>query len=131
MKNFKIINDVVIFNTTPHKINFLVDDDTVVEIDSDPAFIVNAKAVEKKVDDLFVTTVFNGTDEGKTIIDSINDFASESFPDKHCVIVGSMIAAQSYPEKVVAMVPAKGFERVPPNEKKMNPRKFTVFPKQA
>ena len=43
------------------------------------------------------------------------------------VIVGSLIAAQAYKGRVVAMVAAAGFERVPPAEKRMRDDKFTVF----
>ncbi|MBT9174333.1 MAG: hypothetical protein DDT21_02747 [Syntrophomonadaceae bacterium] len=43
------------------------------------------------------------------------------------VILGSIIAAQAYPGRVLAMVPAAGFERVPPAEKRMRDDKFTTF----
>jgi len=49
--------------------------------------------------------------------------------DKHgenILLIGSIIAAQSYPG-VLAMVPAPGYERVPPAEKRMRPDKFTIF----
>jgi len=43
------------------------------------------------------------------------------------VIIGSIIAAQAFPGRVLAMVPATGFERVPPAEKRMRDDKFTTF----
>lgn len=43
------------------------------------------------------------------------------------VIVGSIIAAQAFPGRVMAMVPVPGFERVPPAEKRMRDDKFTTF----
>ena len=43
------------------------------------------------------------------------------------VIIGSIIAAQAFPGRVLAMVPAPGFERVPPAEKRMRDDKFTTF----
>jgi len=43
------------------------------------------------------------------------------------IIVGSIIAAQAFPGRVLAMVPAPGFERVPPDQKKMRDDKFTTF----
>jgi hypothetical protein len=43
------------------------------------------------------------------------------------IIVGSIIAAQAFPGRVLAMVPVAGFERVPPAEKRMRDYKFTVF----
>ena len=49
-------------------------------------------------------------------------YGSEGF-----VIVGSIITAQAFPERVCAMVPVPGFERVPPEEKLVRTDKFTVF----
>ena len=43
------------------------------------------------------------------------------------LIVGSLIAAQAFPGRVVAMIAADGFERVPPDQKRMRDDKFTVF----
>ena len=43
------------------------------------------------------------------------------------LIVGSLIAAQAFPGRVVAIVAAVGFERVPPDQKRMRDDKFTVF----
>lgn len=43
------------------------------------------------------------------------------------IVVGSIIAAQAYPGDVCAMIPAEGFERVPPEQKKMRPDKFTIY----
>ena len=42
-------------------------------------------------------------------------------------IIGSIIAAQAFPGRVLAMVPAPGFERVPPAEKRMRADKFSIF----
>ena len=43
------------------------------------------------------------------------------------IIVGSIIAAQAFPGRVVALIPVAGFERVPPAEKRMRDDKFTIF----
>ncbi|MBT9145629.1 MAG: hypothetical protein DDT42_01503 [candidate division WS2 bacterium] len=43
------------------------------------------------------------------------------------ILAGSIIAAQAFPGRVFAMVPAPGFERVPPAEKRMRDDKFTTF----
>jgi hypothetical protein len=43
------------------------------------------------------------------------------------VVLGSIIAAQAFPGRVLALTPAPGFERVPPSEKKMRADKFTTF----
>ncbi|GAH77449.1 unnamed protein product, partial [marine sediment metagenome] len=45
----------------------------------------------------------------------------------NAIIIGSIISAQAYPGEVFAMTPAPGFERVPPDQKRMNPFKFTMF----
>ena len=42
------------------------------------------------------------------------------------IIVGSIIAAQAYPGRALALVPVPGFERVPPAEKRMRDDKFTI-----
>jgi len=46
------------------------------------------------------------------------------------IIVGSIIAAQAFPERVWAMVPVPGYERVPPDKKLVRTDKFTVFLKE-
>lgn len=43
------------------------------------------------------------------------------------VVLGSIIAAQAFPRRVLAMVPVLGYERVAPAEKRMRADKFTVF----
>ncbi|MGB9879605.1 MAG: hypothetical protein ACPLRM_02470 [Anaerolineae bacterium] len=43
------------------------------------------------------------------------------------VVIGSIIAAQAFPGRVFAMVPVPGFERVPPEQKRMRADKFTTF----
>lgn len=43
------------------------------------------------------------------------------------LIVGSLIAAQAFPGRVVALVAAQGFERVPADQKRMRDDKFTTF----
>ncbi len=43
------------------------------------------------------------------------------------IIVGSVIAAQAFPGRILSMVPVAGFERVPPDQKRMRDDKFTSF----
>ena len=69
-----------------------------------------------------VRTVFAPTAQGHTVIESIRDSTSPT-----PIIVGSIIAAQAYPREVFSMVPCEGYERVPPNEKRMKPDTFNVF----
>jgi len=72
----------------------------------------------------FVHTVFTGDTAGTEIISRARAMGAD-------IIVGSIIAAQAYPGQVVALMPAKGYERRPPSEKRMRADKFTVFPIQA
>ena len=119
----KLPNNITVYNSTPHNITFWKEgweDVVIVEPDN----VINAVPTEKVVrvenDVEFVTTEFQPTKEGKLQV----LVAGEAGAD---VIVGSIIAAQAYPEQVVAMTPCKGYERVAPAEKRMNPDKFTVF----
>ena len=69
----------------------------------------------------FVKTQFEQTSTGQREIADVQD----SYPGT--IIVGSIVSAQAYPGVVVSMVPCKGYERVPPDQKRMNPRKFNPF----
>ena len=122
-------NGVLVVNTTPHAIRFQETDGSLVEVPSNPKFLVNAKAVETKVSDLLVKTSFVGTEDGTKVINTLEDYY-QGQPDsgiKHLVIVGSAIAAQTYPGRIVAMTPVPGFERVAPAEKRMSIDKFTTY----
>jgi len=115
-------NGIQIVNTTPHEITFQ-DGDQIIQIPN-CGTIINAKVVETIVSlgiPTFVKTEFVGDISGDTAITDIHS----QFPN--CIIVGSIIAAQAYPGRVVAMTPMPGYERVAPAEKRMNPAKFTIF----
>lgn len=118
------VDGVEIINVTPHTITFGVGEGTV-EVPSH--VIINAAAVEQHVKKEggveFVNTTFLANDKNRDIVIGL----TKQFPN--AVIVGSIIAAQAFPGKVVAMTPCPGFERVPPAEKRMNPHKFTTFAK--
>lgn len=118
-------NNVAIINTTPHSVTIQDTDGTPITVPS--SVVLNAKAEEKQVSDLFVKTVFVPTEEGKAIISEIKKAFKSQIGTGTLVIVGSMIAAQAYPEDVVAMTPVPGYERVKPAEKRMRCDKFTTF----
>lgn len=121
-------NGITIFNSTPHTINIQDTDGELIGILPNSDFLINAKAVEVQVGDIFVKTSFVGDDAGHSVIQSIIDFFhKEVCGDGPMVIVGSIIAAQAYPGEVVAMTPVPGYERVAPNEKRMRCDKFTTF----
>lgn len=131
-------NGLKIFNATPHIIRFWSEAWTEpVEIEPDTK--IDARPVEEVVGHVeeptapgdpeveyktiiadLVRTQFVGTDEGRAIIDRAMMGGAD-------LVVGSIIAAQAYPGRVVAMTPAPGYERVAPAEKRMNPDKFTIF----
>ena len=118
-------NNVAIINTTPHSVTIQDTDGTPITVPN--SVILNAKAEERQVSDLFVKTVFVPTEEGKAIISEIKKAFKSQIGTGTLVIVGSMIAAQAYPEDVVAMTPVPGYERVKPAEKRIRCDKFTTF----
>lgn len=118
-------NNVAIINATPHSVTIQDTDGTPITVPN--SVVLNAKAEEKQVSDLFVKTVFVPTEEGKEIISEIKNAFKSQIGTGTLVIVGSMIAAQAYPEDVVAMTPVSGYERMKPAEKRMRCDKFTTF----
>lgn len=118
-------NNVAIINATPHSVTIQDTDGTPITVPN--SVVLNAKAEEKQVSDLFVKTVFVPTEEGKAIIADIKKAFKSQIGTGTLVIVGSMIAAQAYPEDVVAMTPVSGYERMKPAEKRMRCDKFTTF----
>ena len=118
-------NNVVVVNTTPHPVTIQDIDGTTITVPT--SVLINAKAVERKISDLFVKTEFTGTDEGKVNIANIKADFAKQFHNGTLVIIGSIIAAQAYPGEVVAMTPVEGYERVAPEQKRMRCDKFTTF----
>ena len=115
-----------IINTTPHDITMT--DLATGEVYSVPpcGTIINATATDEVV----------GTHPaGATLVrvrfsaDEKNSAALAALEAAHpgAIIVGSLIAAQAFPGRVLAMVAAPGFERVPPAEKRMRDDRFTIF----
>lgn len=103
-------NGLKVFNSTPHVIHFWMPGwEDVTEVPSHGR--VDAKPVEREVPSgidgvTAVETVFEATPEGEAIVEA----AYASGAD---VVIGSVLAAQAYPGRVYAMVPAPGYERVP------------------
>ena len=61
-------NNVVVVNTTPHPVTMQDMDGTLITVPT--SMLINAKAEERKVSDLFVRTEFVGTEEGKEILET-------------------------------------------------------------
>jgi hypothetical protein len=115
-------NGVTIFNATPHVLRFW-DPSWAEPVEVEPDEVINARVDERVVDIrecvTIVRTEFISDDQGVTIAIGALERGAD-------VVVGSMIAARAYPGLVMGMVPAEGFERVPPAEKRMRPDKFTL-----
>ncbi|OHB04294.1 MAG: hypothetical protein A3B14_01960 [Candidatus Zambryskibacteria bacterium RIFCSPLOWO2_01_FULL_45_21] len=116
---------MVIINVTPHPINFRAEDGTEFEV-APSGVVVNAAPVEEPagnhpsgVELVRVRFVPDATSS-----EAIDRLEREN---PGAIIVGSMIAAQGFPGRVVAMIATPGYERRPPAEKRMRPDKFTVF----
>lgn len=124
-KVVRFSNGVCVLNTTPHPLTIQDVNGELVTVPT--SVLINAKAEEKTVDDLFVTTVFVGTPEGTETIRDIEGTYKETGCSDRLVIIGSIIAAQAYKGKVVGLCPVSGYERVAPSEKRMRCDKFTVF----
>jgi hypothetical protein len=80
--------------------------------------VINASAVEESCGSFTIRTRFVGNEAGEEIIAAIKAAFPEEAASGHLMIVGSLIAANAYHD-VVGVVPAKGFERVSPAEKRM------------
>ena len=137
MKNFEAcsvtIDGCLIVNTTPHELTFQSLDGELVTVPTSVPkgekvgfAVVNAKSNEVQVAEDLVTTTFTATPEGLDLLEAIEDWAAEKHPNETLRVIGSMIAVNAYPGRVVGMCPAPGFERVPPAEKRMRTDKFTV-----
>lgn len=118
--------DVTIINTTPHPVRFAGGLNGT-EIPSNEALVINASVEETVVSPFLVRSKFKGGPEGSEILAEIIAFCKEYglIPGKNLMIVGSILAANAYPE-IVGMVAVQGFERVPPAEKLMRSNKFNV-----
>lgn len=124
----KFSNGVVVCNTTPHPVTMQDVTGELVTVEPSEDFVINAKAKEEQVSPLLVKTVFEATEDGEKRLRSIERCFSEFYRDGGVLaVVGSIIAAQAYPGRVVAMTPVPGFERASLAEKRMRCDKFTTF----
>lgn len=125
-------NGIVIANTTPHNITMQDTDGELVTVENNPDKLINASTTQVYWDGIYTEPKFEPTAEGAAIIAEIKkDFAEQygttGATGKILVIIGSIIAAQAYPEEVAAMLPVPGYERVAPNEKRMRCDQFTMY----
>ena len=124
----RLPNGVLICNVTPHPLPFWCGEEyKVIEVGSDG--VVNALPV--------ITEVSKGVGYTLTTVNYIPSPSSEVFlsllreryPD--ALIVGSIIAAQAYREKIFAPVPLKRERHMYKiNRRLVHSDVFTVFPKE-
>ena len=114
-----------IINVTPHPITMQNQAGEVYEVPP-CGILINARPVEEPAG-----THPSGAELVRTkfVADPASEEALSRLEAENpsAIIVGSIIAAQAFPGRVLAMVPAPGFERVPPAEKRMRDDKFTTF----
>ncbi len=118
-------------NTTPHPIKMETKQGTIYTVQP-CGTLINARPIEEPVGNHpygpygveLVYTRFEADPESE---EALSRLEAEN---PGWIIVGSIIAAQAFPGRVLAMVPVAGFERVRPAEKRMLDYKFTVFEKQ-
>ena len=123
MNTVRFTNGVQVVNVTPHELSFL-DNGELVTVPT-IGILVNAKVVNQENSDgviTFCTPEFVADEESERNLRLLE----ESLP-AGTLVVGSIVAAQAYPGRVVGMVPAPGFERVPPAEKRMSTSRFTRY----
>lgn len=120
-------NGMVVVNSTPHPIT-MQDMDTGELVSVPTSELINAKVEETAVSDFLVKSIFVATPEGEATINMFEEIFKQEFPkERRLIIIGSIIAAQAFPGRVFGMTPVPGFERVPPQEKRMRNDKFVTF----
>jgi len=115
----------IILNATPHPVTMVSQEGEVYTVEP-CGTLINARAVEEPagVHPSGAELVRTRFEADPTSEEALAQLEAEN---PGAVIIGSIIAAQAFPGRVLAMVPAPGFERVPPAEKRMRDDKFTTF----
>lgn len=120
----KLPNGATIYNLTKHEIPF-EDEKTgkVIIVPSDGVLNaeIHMEEVERYHGYRFYTSHFHKTKEGVYLLTAIRSECKEA------VIVGSMAAAQAYPEDVVAQVPSHSSRLEPNKPYTARSNRFTTF----
>jgi hypothetical protein len=114
---------VCVVNTTPHVIRFAVED-AVVEIPPCGILIdaqVEHETVRERDGIAYLRTSYRPSQRGLELL------ASLERESPRVIIVGSVIAAQAYPGRVVSLVAVPGLERVPVDQKLCRSDAFGTF----
>ena len=114
-----------IINVTPHSISFLAPNGEEYQAPMS-GVVLNARFVDEcagthATGAALVRTRIEATEESLLALDSIEA------ENPGALVVGSLIAAQAFPGRVVALIAAPGYERKPASEKRMLDNKFTTF----
>lgn len=116
-------NGVVVYNATPHPLHFWVGGDKIITAESD--VVINAHitsdVIEARNKYTLVELRYEPTDEGEWIIDSILEECPEA------LIVGSAVAAQAYPGRVVSPIPNKSLKHE--GQRVIRSNRFNVYRK--
>ena len=113
-----------IINTTPHDIRFILADGTETTV-KPSGVLMNAKVTEQVISTEDGITLVRPTFEQETA--SLTALEELEAKNPGALIIGSLVAAQAYPGRVLGMTPAKGYERVPVDQKKMDGQKFSTY----
>lgn len=113
-----------IVNVSPHPMTFQSSDGETYSVPPS-GVVLNATPTEELASSEdgveFVRVVFTASEE------ALAQLAELERKHPGALIVGSIIAAQAFPGRVYGMIAAPGFERRPPEEKRMRDNKFTTF----
>ncbi|MBT9142478.1 MAG: hypothetical protein DDT29_00872 [Dehalococcoidia bacterium] len=115
-----------IINVTPHALSFVCSSSGTYYTLDPSGVVINATPHEVECPEhsygiSLVKTTFSASeaeDAKLTLLEQQNPGA---------IVVGSIIAAQAFPGRILAMTPAHGFGRVPPAERRMRDDKFITF----
>lgn len=123
-REIEIMKIMKFINVTPHSLRLQEADGTVFTVEP-CGVIINARPVETPAGGrdgiVFVRTQFVADEQNQAALARLEAEKPGS------LIVGSIIAAQAFPGRVLALTPVPGFERVPVAEKLMSATKFTIF----
>ncbi len=115
-----------IINVTPHELSFVCSSSGTWYTLEPSGVVINATPHEVECPEhsygiSLVKTTFSASEAEEAKLALLEQ------QNPGAIVVGSLIAAQAFPGRILAMVPAPGFERVAPAEKRMRDDKFTTF----
>lgn len=123
----RLPSGTVIFNATPHPLNFYDLKEEKVTL-ARPDAVINTRPVEQVEGEwnevTFVKVTYSPEEKGLKLIDNIR----LEYPD--IIIVGSVLAAMAYPGEVVASIPLKGSSdrlRSKTSSRRVCSDRFTIF----